>query len=163
MRDRSGHGRRPRQGRYLVRALLIGCVLLTLGAVGWAAVAYATHDADSRPTQQKSAERQAGLAPDQHPNIGRYYIPGYARIQNGTALLRYTIEGAGDSTVADFLRTYEIGGRPRTTGPTEITYTDRVDGARRTVVIAYDDPDTDPTKEDIPARITVTAGPPGGA
>ncbi|MFE6174677.1 hypothetical protein [Streptomyces sp. NPDC056464] len=129
------------------------CVVWTLGAIAWAAVALLT-PADDGP--QEAAERKAGMHHDQHQAAGRYYIPTYAKVEkDGTAVLRYEVGNSQDSSVKDFLRTYDITAKPTRPSPSKVTYSDRFGGIRRTFTVTYN-PSPEPGGYDY-ARITVRA------
>ncbi|MFF4815007.1 hypothetical protein ACFY2K_10520 [Kitasatospora sp. NPDC001309] len=70
-------------------------------------------------TDSDRAERLAGLHHDQHPGIGRYYIPAQAvlsRTADGkpVAYLHYVLRGGDDAGLDDFCRTYNL---PRPSSP----------------------------------------------
>ncbi|MFD7505605.1 hypothetical protein [Streptomyces sp. NPDC059850] len=133
--------------------LLAVCAVPTLGALAWAAIMLLTPAGDS---PKEAVEREAGLHHDQHQSAGRYYIPTYAKVeQDGTAVLRYKVGSGPDSSVKDFLRTYDITAKPKRSGPSKVTYSDRFGDVRRTFTIAYN-PSPDPGGYDY-ARITVRA------
>ncbi|KUL24580.1 hypothetical protein [Streptomyces regalis] len=111
------------------------CAVWTLGAIAWAAVALLTPAGDD---PQEAVERKAGMHHDQHQPAGRYYIPTYAKVEkDGTAVLRYEVGNGQDSSVKDFLRTYDITAEPKRASPSEVTYSDRFGDVRRTFTITY--------------------------
>ncbi|MFI7407500.1 hypothetical protein ACIBU0_02290 [Streptomyces sp. NPDC049627] len=142
---------RPRRRRWLVWLLAL-CVVWTLGAIAWAAVALLTPAGDG---PQEAVERKAGMHHDQHQAAGRYYIPTYAKVEDGTAVLRYEVGNSQDSSVEDFLRTYDITVEPQRTSRSEVTYSDRFGDVRRTFTVTYN-PSPEPGGYDY-ARITVRA------
>ncbi|NUP23620.1 MAG: hypothetical protein HOZ81_47700 [Streptomyces sp.] len=143
---------RPRRRRWLVWFLAL-CVVWTLGVIAWAAVALLTPAGDS---SEEAVERKAGMHHDQHQPAGRYYVPTYARVEkDGTAVLRYEVGNGQDSSVKDFLRTYDITAKPKRTSPSKVTYADRFGDVRRTFTITYN-PSPEPGGYDY-ARITVRA------
>ncbi|MEV0094328.1 hypothetical protein [Streptomyces sp. NPDC050738] len=146
---------RPRHRKLLLWSLA-ACVAWTLAVAVWAGVALLTPDGAGA---EDSVLRKAGMHIDQHhPEGGRYYDPTYARTEaDGTAVLRYEVGSGPDSSVDDFLRTYEITAAPRHTGASEDTYTDTFGDVRRTFTVTYD-PSADPSGYDY-ARITVRALP----
>lgn len=142
----------PRRRRWLVWFLAL-CVVWTLGVIAWAAVALLTPAGDG---PQEAVERKAGMHHDQHHPAGRYYIPTYAKVEkDGTAVLRYEVGDSQDSSVEDFLRTYDITAEPKRLSPSKVTYTDRFGAVRRTFTITYN-PSPEPGGYDH-ARITVRA------
>ncbi|MGW2324708.1 hypothetical protein ACWC5C_02950 [Streptomyces sp. NPDC001700] len=93
---------------------------------------------------------------EQHQDAGRYYIPTHAKVEHdGTAVLRYKVGSGPDSSVEDFLRTYDITAEPKRTSPSHVTYSDRFGDVRRTFTITYN-PTPEPGGYDY-ARITVRA------
>ncbi len=84
---------------------------------------------------EEAAERRAAMHHSQHGG-GRYYVPVETETTDGgEVVIRYEIEGVGDSSLEDFVATYDIKGPPRETGPDEVTYADEFDGVRRTFVV----------------------------
>ncbi|MEV8017320.1 hypothetical protein AB0O76_13430 [Streptomyces sp. NPDC086554] len=145
---------RPRRRKALVW-FLSACVVWTLAVVIRAAFALLAQDA---APPEEAVERRAAMHHDQHRPDLRFYVPTYARTQqDGTSVLRYRVGNSGDSSVADFLRTYDITAEPRRTGPSEETYVDRFDGVRRTFTVVYAQPADDEGHFDSAARITVRA------
>ncbi len=143
---------RPRRRKWLVWFLAL-CVVWTLGAIAWAAVALLTPAGDG---PREAVERKAGLHHDQHQGAGRYYIPTYAEVEkDGTAVLRYEVGDSQDSSVKNFLRTYDITAEPKRTSPSKVTYSDRFGDVRRTFTITYN-PSPEPGGYDY-ARIAVRA------
>lgn len=143
---------RPRRRRWLVWLLAL-CVVWTLGAIAWAAVALLTPAGES---PEEAVERKAGMHHDQHQPAGRYYIPTYAKVEkDGTAVLRYKVGNSQDSSVEDFLRTYDITAKPKRTSPSKVTYSDRFGDVRRTFTITHN-PSPEPGGYDY-VRITVRA------
>ncbi|MDO0917311.1 hypothetical protein QQM39_42885 [Streptomyces sp. DT2A-34] len=143
---------RPGRRRWLVWFLAL-CVVWTLGVIAWAAVALLTPAGDG---PEEAVERKAGMHHDQHQPAGRYYIPTYAKVEkDGTAVLRYEVGNSQDSSVEDFLRTYDITAEPKRTSPSKVTYSDRFGDVRRTFTITYN-PSPEPGGYDY-ARITVRA------
>ncbi|MEU6547964.1 hypothetical protein [Streptomyces sp. NPDC046859] len=131
------------------------CAAWTLGVIIWAGVALFTPAGDS---PQEAAERAAGMHHEQHQSAGRYYVPTHAELQkDGTAVLRYEVGNGQDSSVKDFLRTYDITAKPKRTTPSKVTYSDRFGEVRRTFTVTYN-PSPDPGGYDH-ARITVRARP----
>ncbi|MDG4856962.1 hypothetical protein P8605_02100 [Streptomyces sp. T-3] len=144
----------PRRRKPLVW-LLAGCVVLTLGVLAWAAAALLS-PADDRA--EEDVERKAGMHHEQHHIQGRYYAPTYAKIEeDGTAVLRYEVGDGPDSSVEDFLKTYDITAKPKREGPSKVTYTDRFGDLRRTFTVTYNSSPS-PGGYDY-ARITVRAEP----
>lgn len=143
---------RPRRRRWLVWFLAL-CVVWTLGVIAWAAVALLAPAGDG---PNEAVERKAGMHHDQHQPAGRYYIPTYAKVEtDGTAVLRYEVGNSQDSSVKDFLRTYDIAAEPKRNGPSDVTYSDRLGDVRRTFTVTYN-PSPEPGGYDY-ARITVRA------
>ncbi|MFJ8637082.1 hypothetical protein [Streptomyces sp. NPDC093568] len=143
---------RPRRRRWLWWFLAL-CVVWTLGAIAWAAVALLTPAGDS---PEEAVERKAGMHHEQHQTAGRYYIPTYAIVENdGVAVLRYEVGNSQDSSVKDFLRTYDITAKPKRSSPSGVTYSDRFGDVRRTFTVTYN-PSPAPGGYDY-ARITVRA------
>ena len=143
---------KPRRPRWPVWFLAM-CVVGTLAAITWAAVALLTSAGDG---PEEAVEREAGMHHDQHQPAGRYYIPTYAKMeQDGTAVLRYEVGNGQDSSVKDFLRTYDITAEPKRTSPSQVMYSDRFGDVRRTFTITYN-PSPAPGGYDY-ARITVRA------
>ncbi|MDG4856958.1 hypothetical protein P8605_02075 [Streptomyces sp. T-3] len=129
----------------------------TLAVVAWAAVGLLRPD-PARP--EETVERIAGLHQDQHQAHSRFYVPTYAKIEkDGTAVLRYQVGDSSDTSVADFLRTYEITAEPKQAGTAEETYRDRFGDVRRTFTITYDQSADVNSAYESPARITVKAEP----
>lgn len=129
------------------------CVVLMVGVLARAAVALLTPDGDG---PQEAVERTAGMHHDQHQSAGRYYIPTYAKVeQDGTEVLRYEVGDSQDSSVENFLRTYDITAEPKRTSPSKVAYSDRFGDVRRTFTITYN-PSPEPGGYDY-ARITVRA------
>jgi hypothetical protein len=129
------------------------CAVWTLGAIAWAAVALLTPAGDS---PQEAVERRAGTHHDQHQPAGRSYMPTYAKVEkDGTAVPRYEVGNSQDSSVKDFLRTYDITAEPQRTSPSKVTYCDRFGGVRRTFTVTCN-PSSQPAGHDY-AWITVTA------
>ncbi|MGW7660298.1 hypothetical protein [Streptomyces sp. NPDC054756] len=107
-------------------------------------------------------ERKAGMHHDQHKAAGRYYVPTHAELKNdGTALLRYRVGNGQDSSVEDFLRTYDITAKPTRTSPSEVTYSDRFGDVRRTFTVTYNSAPQPGGCDD--ARITVRTWPEGAS
>lgn len=151
MITRTGRAR-PRRRRLLVWFLAL-CVVWTLGSIAWSAVALLTPAGDG---PEEAVERKAGMHHDQYQPAGRYYIPAYAKVEkDGTAVLRYEVGNSQDSSVKDFLRTYDITAEPKRTGPSDVTYSDRFGDVRRTFTVTYN-PSPEPGGYDY-ARITVRA------
>ncbi|MGF0173351.1 hypothetical protein ACQF36_23440 [Streptomyces sp. Marseille-Q5077] len=143
---------RPRRRRWLVWFLAL-CVVWTLGVIAWAAVALLTPAGDG---PKEAVERRAGMHHDQHQPAGRYYIPTYAKVEkDGAAVLRYEVGNSQDSSVKDFLRTYDITTEPKRTSPSVVTYSDRFGDVRRRFTVTYN-PSPEPGGYDY-ARITVRA------
>ncbi|MFI6944210.1 hypothetical protein ACIBI4_33565 [Streptomyces sp. NPDC050418] len=135
-----------RRAAVLWAGLSAGAVLV-LGALLVALFRDWTAD---RPEEDE--ERRAAMHHSQHGG-GRYYLPVGAETEDdGDVVLRYEIEGVGDSSVEDFVATYDIEGPPRKTGPDEVTYADEFDGVRRTFVVRRQGAGA-------PVLITVTARP----
>ncbi|WP_329121312.1 hypothetical protein [Streptomyces sp. NBC_01465] len=140
---------RPRRKRALVWFLAV-CVVGIVAVAVWAAVALL---APAREGAEEAVERTAGMHHDQHHPELRFYVPTYAKTEaDGTAVLRYEVGDGPDSSVADFLRTYDITAEPKRTGPTGETYTDQFGDMRRVFTVTYD-------KHGSSARITVRATP----
>ncbi|MEV7773189.1 hypothetical protein [Kitasatospora sp. NPDC086791] len=64
-------------------------------------------------TDRDRAERLAGLHPDQHPGVGRYYVPVgavYTHTSDGApvAYLHYRLGGGKAPGVGDFLSAYDL-------------------------------------------------------
>ncbi|MGW7198736.1 hypothetical protein [Streptomyces chryseus] len=151
MSTRRGPGN-PRRRRWLTWFLAL-CVVWTLGVIAWAAVAVLTPAGDG---PKEAVERKAGMHHDQHKPAGRYYVPTYAEVEkDGTAVLRYEVGDSQDSSVKDFLRTYEITAKAKRTSPSQVRYSDRFGDVRRTFTITYN-PSPEPGGYDH-AEITVRA------
>ncbi|MGR3933567.1 hypothetical protein [Streptomyces sp. BRA346] len=130
------------------------CGVWTLGVIAWAAVALLTPAGED---PEEAVEREAGMHHEQHPSAGRYYVPTYAKVEkDGTAVLRYQVGNGQDSSVEDFLRTYDISAKPKRTSPSRVTYSDRFGDVRRTFTVTYN-PSPETGGYDY-ARITVSAG-----
>lgn len=129
------------------------CLVWTLGVIAWTALALLTPAGDG---PQEAVERTAGMHHDQHQPAGRYYLPTYAEVEkDGTAVLRYEVGDGQDSSVNNFLRTYDITAKPQRISPSKVTYSDRFGDIRRTVTITYNS-SPEPGGYDH-ARITVRA------
>ncbi|NBE54744.1 hypothetical protein [Streptomyces boluensis] len=143
--------------RKVLIAFLALCVVWIVGVVVWVAVRLLT---PPPPDPWEDEERKAGMHHEQHHESERYYIPdSYRTEKDGSVVLRYKLLGSIDSGVGDFRRTYDLDDRPKKTGPTEETYTDRVGGMRRTITFVYPssfDPDD---VDEAAARVTVRAVP----
>ncbi|MFI5758105.1 hypothetical protein [Streptomyces sp. NPDC051569] len=147
---------RPRRRKALVW-FLAACVVWIVGVAVWAAVSLLT---PAREGAEEAVERKAGMHHDQHHPETRYYVPTYAEIEkDGTAVLGYRVDDTIDSSVADFLRTYDITADPQSAGPTRATYTDHFGDVRRVVTVVYDRPPDERDEYGAPARITVRAEP----
>lgn len=150
----TGPAANPRRRRWLVWSLAL-CAAWSLGVLIWAGVALLTPAGDS---PQETVERTAGMHHDQHPSAGRYYVPTHAELQkDGTAVLRYKVGNGQDSSVKDFLHTYDITAKPKRTTPSEVTYSDRFGDVHRTLTVTYN-LSSDPGGYDY-AQITVRARP----
>ncbi|MDQ8706606.1 hypothetical protein RCO28_29640 [Streptomyces sp. LHD-70] len=149
---------RLRRGSWQRRALfgfLALCVLWIVGVAVWFVVALVT---PPPPEPWEDEERAAGLHHEQ-VDAARFYVPEFSRTEkNGTVVLRYKVRGQDDSTVADFLWTYDITVKPEKSGPNEETYRDRFGEARRTFTVVYEDAGAEiDDKWESSARITVRA------
>ncbi|MFE1386694.1 hypothetical protein ACFW5M_11170 [Streptomyces albogriseolus] len=142
----------PGRRRWLTWLLAL-CAVWALGASVWAGYMLFTSAGD---TPQEVVERKAGMHHDQHEATGRYYVPTHAELEdNGTAVLRYQVGNGQDSSVEDFLRTYDIAAKPTRTSPSEVTYSDRFGDVRRMFTVTYNS-SAAPGGYDY-ARITVRA------
>ncbi|GAA1349707.1 hypothetical protein [Streptomyces beijiangensis] len=146
----------PRRRKALLWFLAV-CVAWIVAVAVWAAVSLL---APAREGAEEAVERKAGMHHDQHHPEMRFYVPTYAKTgKDGAAVLRYEVGDSIDSSVADFLRTYDVTAEPKRTGPSGETYTDRFGDVRRVFTVAYDrSPDPLDTYGS-PAHITVRATP----
>ncbi|KUL71212.1 hypothetical protein ADL34_10315 [Streptomyces sp. NRRL WC-3605] len=124
----------PGRRRWLTWLLAL-CAVGTLGAIAWAGYLLFTPAGD---TSQEAVERRAGMHHDQHTAAGRYYVPTHAELEDdGTAVLRYRVGNGQDSSVKDFLRTYDIAAKPTRVSQSEVTYSDRFGEVRREFAVTY--------------------------
>jgi hypothetical protein len=135
-------------------------------------LAMTTDEPRSRGSDVDAAETFAHVHSDQYPGEIRFYVPVEATVARSasgevvSARLRYDVDVVRDSSVADFVRTYEVG--RRSTGvasPNGAAYTDEfADGRVRTVRVEYkdakpftgNDPLKDPRLTTSAATVTVT-------
>jgi hypothetical protein len=147
---------RPGRRKVLVWSLAVCAVWIVAVAV-WAGVSLL---APAREGAEEAVERQAGMHHDQHHPETRFYVPTYAKTgEDGVAVLRYEVGDSIDSSVGDFLRTYDVTAPPKRTGPAGATYTDQFGDVRRVFTVAYDRPPDPLDAYGSPAHITVRAEP----
>ncbi|MFH8567514.1 hypothetical protein [Streptomyces sp. NPDC017993] len=142
---------------YTRRAFRASCVLFPLAFLAWGVTSLLPAPA-TRSAEQ--VERLAWMHHDQHKPAQRFYVPLSAQFKDGVAVLRYRVNGSQDSSVRDFLKTYEIKAEPQTITRLKATYNDDTGKTNRLVTVVYKHPAApgkDPRPDNATARITVTA------
>ncbi|MEV6400146.1 hypothetical protein AB0M39_36080 [Streptomyces sp. NPDC051907] len=164
----------PRRSGLRIGVLSTLAVLGGLGVL-WIVLLFTTNEPGSRGSDVKAAETFAHVASDQFPGQIRFYVPAQAEVTRATSgavvasLLRYDITATRDSSVANFITTYDIGASGKAVAsPTGAVFTEEIDGRTRTVRVEYTgkaaaskpftgaDPLRDPRLPDTPATIVVT-------
>ncbi|MEU0396161.1 hypothetical protein ABZ208_25910 [Streptomyces sp. NPDC006208] len=163
--------RRARR-RGVATAVRSGFLILSGLGLVWLVLVFTTEEPRSRRTDVDAAETFAHLHHDQYPDEIRFYVPVEAtvvRAASGAVVssrLRYDLDVVRDSSVADFVRTYQVGRHGTAVASrTGAVYTDRYDDGRlRTVRVEYkgqkpyggSDPLKDPRLSTSGATIVVT-------
>ncbi|MCX4822317.1 hypothetical protein OG883_20975 [Streptomyces sp. NBC_01142] len=147
---------RPRRSGIRVAVLSLLAVSAGLGLF-WLALVLTTQEPRSRTSDVDAAETFAHVSVDQHPDEIRFYVAAEAKVARSasgavvSSRLRYDIKVVRDSSVADFIRTYDIGRRGKAVASrTGAVYTEEIDGRVRTVRVEYRAPKHQPDQEPEP-------------